>query len=503
MARKKVESESEGAAGQELLGLEQAAGVLGVSRSTLTRWLSEGRLRGMKVGRQWRFKRADLDKFGQMAHPSAAAVNVGELDAVTASLPGGALQEGEITTEPALPNYPTAEEEVAVDRLFLALLANGVAARASDVHIEAAQEGCLIRTRIDGVLHETARLPRSAHKALAACVKYHADLAVDQTAVNQDGLFRLRVKDQTFHVRVATLPAVFGESIVMRILQQYSEVPDLVRIGMRQEDRDRFIHAVRYPVGLVIVSGPTGSGKTTVMYSGLQQVAKSELKTFSIEDPVEVVLPWITQVPVNRKAGLTFENAIRAVMRQDPDVIMVGDLRSQEAAEGCLQAAITGHLVLSTLHASSAALAVGRLLDMGLESFMVTEALLCIVACRLARKVCPHCAEPEEVPFGLLSPFAEMARVGGYTLPDNPKFMKGNGCEQCRNTGYQGRTGLYEVMELDWDLSRLILARAPSGELQQAAVKKGMTTLAADGLRKAAEGITTVWEAARVTRAVE
>jgi len=499
MARKKVESE-QGVVGQELLGLQEAAAALGVSRSTLTRWLAEGRLRGMKVGRQWRFRRADLDKFGQMAHPSAAAVNVGDLDGIVAGL--GVKLEG-VSTDPALPNYPNTEEEIAVDRLVLSLLMNAVSADASDVHIELAQENSVVRTRIDGVLHETARLPRAAHKALLACIKYHADMAVDQTTPNQDGIFGLKVGEQTYHVRVSTLPAVYGESAVMRILPQSAQIPDFERIGMREEDKNKFLHALRAPVGLVIVTGPTGSGKTTVMYAGLRHVVNPELKTLSIEDPVEVVIPWITQVPVNRKAGMTFEHTVRAVMRHDPDIIMVGAINSLAVAEGCLQAAMSGHLVVSSLHAAGATPAVSRLLEMGLEPFMVAESLLCVVSTRLARKVCPKCAEPEEVPFDVLSPLAERARQGGYTLPPNPRFMRGKGCDHCRGTGHRGRTGLYEVMEVDEDLMRLILARASTRDLQEAAVKKGMRTLAADGLRKAAEGITSVFEAARVTHTAE
>jgi excisionase family DNA binding protein len=507
MARKKVEKPTEEVVGQELLSLDAAAEALQVSRSTLTRWLSEGRVKGFKMGRQWRFRRADLDRFSQMAHPSAAAVNVSEFEAATASLGASPSDLEALSTDPALSNYPNTEEEIAVDNLFLSLLVNALGANvvsalavnASDVHLELTQDGSVVRTRIDGVLHETVRLPRAAHKALVTCVKYHADLPVDQPSVNHDGIFRLRQGDQTYHVRVSSIPAVYGESVVMRILPQSSLIPDLNRIGMRPEDQERYLHALRYPVGLVILSGPTGSGKTTVMYSGIQQVAKPEIKTLSIEDPVEVVIPWMTQIPVNRKAGMTFEHTVRAIMRHDPDVVMVGAINSLEVAEGCLQAAITGHLVVSQLHASSAALAVKRLLEMGLEPFMVSQALICVVATRLARKVCAECRAPEEVPFDLLSPLAEVARQGGYRLPDNPEFLCGTGCGHCHGTGYRGRIGLYEVMPMEEDLMRLVLAGASARELQEAAVRKGMTTLAADGLRKAAEGITSVFEAARVT----
>lgn len=490
---------SKGGAGEETVGFDEAASTLGVSRSTLTRWVSEGRVRGFKMGRRWRFRRSDLEKVGQMAHPSAAAVNVGELERATATLSIPTLPDDEISTDPALPNYPTAEEEVAVERLFRGLVLNAVSVGASDVHVEAGQEGCIVRTRIDGVLHDTVRLPRSAHKALATCIKYHADMPVDQPTVNHDGIFRLKVKDQIHHVRVATVPAIYGDSVVMRILAQPYQVAGLEWIGMREADKERYLRALRAPCGLVLLSGPTGSGKTTVMYAGLQQIVNPEIKTLAVEDPVIAVFPWMTQVPVNRKAGMTFEHVLRAFMRQDPDVIVVGTIDSLAVAEGCLQAAITGHLVMSTVHAPGAPLAVARLLEMGVEPFMVANSLLCVVSTRLARRVCPKCAEPDELPFAVLSPIAERARAGGYMLPDNPKFIRGKGCDNCRGTGYRGRVGLYEVMEVDEELFRMILARASAEELQRAAVKKGMTTLAADGLRKAAEGITSVAEVARVT----
>jgi len=500
MARKQAKDAGAGK-GEQLLGLDQAAAVLSVSRSTLTRWLAEGRLRGLKVGRQWRFRRADLEKFGQMAHPSAAAVNVAEVEALISQIPVSLEVEYEL--DPALSNYPNTEEEKAIERLFLALVVNAVTANASDIHFDVSTDSTMIRLRIDGVLHEIGRLPRAAHRALVTCIKCHADLPVDQPTVNHDGMFGLRLTGQAYHVRVASVPAVYGESMVLRILPQSYQMAKLDQLGMSGPDKERYLRALRAPVGLVIVSGPTGSGKTTVMYAGMQQIANPEIKMLSVEDPILAILPWVTQIPVNRKAGMTFEHTLRALMRHDPDVIMVGAINSVEVGEGCLQAAITGHLVLSTLHAPGAPLAIHRLLEMGLEPFMIANSLLCVVSVRLARRVCPKCGEPDEVPFNILSPFAEFARAGGYTLPENPEFMRGKGCDHCRGTGYRGRIGLYEVMEIDDELERMVLARASAKELQEAAVKKGMTTLAADGLRKAAEGITSVLEVARVTHTVE
>jgi len=498
MARKKPDS-SEQKAQEEMVGLEEAAGVLKVSRSTLTRMLAQGRVKGFKVGRQWRFRRSDLGKFSQMAHPSAAAVKVPDIEAVLKKLPPVPSGKDFEILDVALEGYPNTEEEKALQRLFLALLHGALAAGASDIHIDPASDASVIRFRIDGVLHEVARLPRAAHRALVTCCRYHAEIPVDQWLVNHRNLFRVRKGDRIYHVLVASMASMYGPIVVMRILAAEYELPGLERIGMMPEDQERYLRALRAPTGLLLVTGPTGSGKTTILYAGLGQIVSPEIKTYTIEDPIEMALPGMTQIPVNRKGGMTFEHCLRAVMQHDPDVIMVGTIDSLAMAEGCIQAAISGHLVASTLHASTAAGAITRMLEMGLEPLMLAESLICVVNSRLARKVCPQCAEPEEPAFTLLSQIAERARAGGYTLPDSPKFMRGRGCDQCRGTGYRGRTGLFEVMELDHDLYRLVMERAPAKTIQEAAVKKGMTTLVADGLRKAAEGITSVMEAARVT----
>jgi type II secretory ATPase GspE/PulE/Tfp pilus assembly ATPase PilB-like protein len=237
------------------------------------------------------------------------------------------------------------------------------------------------------------------------------------------------------------------------------------------------------------------------MYAGLLEIAKPEVKSMSIEDPVEYSFPHVTQIAVNKKAGLTFEAGLRSFLRHDPDVIMIGEIRSLEAAEIAAQAAIVGHLVMTQLHAETAAGAVTRLLDMGLEPFMVAQTLIYVSAQRLARKVCPECTQPDEPDFKLLSSLAERARKGGYELPEKPAFLRGAGCDHCRQTGYRGRTGIYEVMEVDAEIQRLIARRASTEEIEAAAVRSGMRTLAADALRKAAEGITSVAEAARVVPA--
>jgi len=499
MARKNAENAGSGVRPQDMVSLDEAAQVLGVSRSTLYRWQQQGRLRGFKVGRQWRFRRSDLDKLSQATHPSAAAVNVAELDVALADLSARAEAAGEIVFDLGMPGYPVTEEERAVENAFSAILAAAVGAGASDVHMDASRNGTIVRQRIDGVLHEALRVPKSSHAALVACIKAHSGIPLDQRGLPQDGRFTFRVGEKEFDVRTATIPAVYGESVVMRLLDQ---AVTLLRLdgphGMYPEEVEKYRRALRSPTGMLLVCGPTGSGKTTILYAGLLEIANSELKTMSIEDPVEYSFRHVTQIAVNKKAGLTFEAALRAIARHDPDVVLIGDIRTLESAEVAAQMAITGHLVMTQLHAETAAGAVTRLLDMGLEPFMVVQTLIYVSAQRLARKVCPECKQPDDPHFKLLSSLAERARRGGYELPDKPQFMRGAGCDHCRQTGYRGRTGIYEVMEIDREIQRLIARRATTEEIQEAAVRNGMRTLAADALRKAAEGITSLAEAARV-----
>jgi len=320
--------------------------------------------------------------------------------------------------------------------------------------------------------------------------------------VAQDGRFRFVLDGGECDVRVATLPSIHGESVVMRLLPRLAQLfhpLDSPGLGMSPVDLERFRRLLHAPAGMILVSGPSGSGKTTLMYSALQDVANPEIKTFTIEDPVEYAFPWVTQASVNVKAGFTFEQAMRAVFRHDPDVIMLGDIRTLQVADLAARYAMTGRLVMGTIHASSAAGAIWRLLDMGVEPFALAESLICLVSMRLVRKVCGQCGAPDQPNYTVLSTLVERAKAGGYKLSEDPRFRRGSGCEACRRSGYYGRTGIYEVMEIGPELQRLVASRAPAETLREAAVRSGMTTLVGDGLRKAAEGITSVAEAARVT----
>jgi excisionase family DNA binding protein len=500
-ARKEGREAPESAAGG--LSLDEAAAVLNVSRSTLTRWLNEGRVRGRKVGRQWRFRRSDLEKFGQMSHPSAAAVNVAEVKALTQQLRDRLPALEEVATEPELRDYPGTEEEKAIEALFETLMAGALPLVTTDIHIDPQPKESVVSYRIDGVLQEVARLPQAMHRALVAGIKLHASMAPEQEQVAQDGHFGFRHGTGEYDYRISTMPAAYGEFVTVRLFDRSHLFADLDRIGMVPEDQERYLRALVRPLGLVIVAGPTGSGKTTVLYSGLKRIMGPEKRTFTIEDPVAGTLQGATQIPVNRRLGMTQEHILRTLMRHDPDVIASTDISSLETAELCVGAAVTGHLVLATLHSNSAASAIARLLDLGLDPFMLTEGLTCVVSTRLARKACPSCVQPYDVPFDILSPFAERARRGGCPLPADPKFVKGAGCDSCRGTGYKGRTGLFEVMEINDEIARLILARESARAIQEAAVRNGMTTMVADGLRKAVMGITTVMEAARVTHTAD
>ena len=499
MRRRRRSSKSQQAESEEMFSLEQAAAALGVSRSTLYRWQNQGRVQGFKVGRQWRFKRSDLENFSKMTHPSAASVNVGDISEALSRIPAGADAVDDVSLDRVLPGYPATEEEKAIERLFRGILASAAKDAATDVHIDAARDGTTVRERLDGVLHETVRLPRSAHGGFVSCVKAYAGIPLDQRSLPQDGRLAAKITDAEYDVRVATIPAVYGESVAMRLLPQ---ADTLIRLdgphGMSDRDLAAYRRALHEPCGMLIVAGPTGSGKTSILYAGMLEAIGPEKKTMTIEDPVEYALPHVTQTAVNRKAGYTYEAALRSFMRHDPDVVMCGNMRTLESAEICAQIALTGHLMLTQMHASSAAEVIACLLDMGLEPSLLSQSLIYVSAQRLVRRICSECGQPDEPDFNLLSPLAEQARVGGYQLPDMPKFMCGAGCDNCRGTGYRGRTGIYEVLEVNREIQRLIARRAPKEEMEEAAVRNGMTTLAADGLRKAAEGITSVAEAARV-----
>jgi type IV pilus assembly protein PilB len=390
-------------------------------------------------------------------------------------------------------------EEEALRELSLKIVLAAIADGASDIHVNPASKETQVRFRIDGVMHDVLTLPKNVHGPLTARFKALGDLDIENRRMIQDGRFDLEQEGRTIVVRENVLPSTWGEKLTMRILPQQHETPTLERLGYREADRRRLEEALRRPAGLLVFSGPVGSGKTTTMYAALQQIIKPEIVTMTIEDPVEVNLPGVVQVPVNKKAGMTFASVLRGMMRSDPDVIMVGNIPDLETAEMAMQAAITGHLILSQLHATDAPGTIQRLLDMSIEPFIISQSLVMASAQRLVRKVCPDCKKKAEYPAKVLAEIFSRAQAGGFDWPEQrPVFFSGGGCDNCRGTGYRGRTIICETMLLDPELSNMIAERIDPGEIGRAAVRKGMTTMLADGIYKAMTGQTTLEEVMRV-----
>jgi len=385
------------------------------------------------------------------------------------------------------------EDEAPIIRVVNVIIQQAIKDRASDIHIEPDRRGVRIRYRIDGVLHEVMRVPKYVHAPLISRVKIMGDMNIAERRLPQDGRIHVRHEGKDFDLRVSSLPTVFGEKVVMRILDQSSVLIGLNKLGMLPETQAELEGIIVQPNGMILSTGPTGSGKTTTQYSILNKINSVERNITTIEDPVEYQLPGLNQVHVNRKAGLTFANAMRSFVRQDPDIIMVGEIRDLETAETAIQASLTGHLVLSTLHTNDAPSAVTRMVDMGVEPFLISASVIGVLAQRLGRRICPNCKEPYKPP-------AEALHRIGFKIEDmeNVVFYRGRGCEQCRHTGYRGRTGIFELMMLNEEIQDLIVKRAPLSEVRSAALASGMKTLKSDGFQKVLEGMTTVEEIMRV-----
>jgi type II secretory ATPase GspE/PulE/Tfp pilus assembly ATPase PilB-like protein len=341
-------------------------------------------------------------------------------------------------------------------------------------------------------------MPARLFNSLAGRFKVMADVNPAQRDLPQDGRMHIQHKDKQFDVRLATCPSAYGESVVMRILDQSNVQVALEQLQFAPEDLERLRGWLNRPNGMVIVTGPTGSGKTTVLYSCLNEINLPDRKIITIEDPVEYALPGVIQVHVNRKAGLTFATALRAFLRQDPDIIMAGEIRELETAELAAQAALTGHTLLSTLHVNSAIEAVLRLREMGLEPFIISASLVGVSAQRLARRICPNCKEEAASGAEIPAPVRKLARDGGYPIPQGAQFYRGRGCDTCRQTGYRGRIPLYELMSWSEPLATAFIGGASREELTYLAIEGGMKTMMADGVRKAEQGETTIEELQRV-----
>ena len=377
--------------------------------------------------------------------------------------------------------------EAPVVRLVNLLLLEALEARASDVHIEGYARALRVRYRIDGVLHDVPSPPVHLMPAVISRLKIMAELDIAERRLPQDGRIRLRLQDRPVDVRVSTLPTLHGESIVLRLLDADAGRASLDQLGMSPATLGRFDDVIARPHGIVLATGPTGSGKTTTLYAAIDRIRTGREKILTVEDPVEYELAGVPQVPVNEKVGVTFATALRALLRQDPDVIFVGEIRDGETAEIATQAALTGHLVLSTLHTNDAPSALTRLLELGIAPYLVASTVDAILAQRLVRVVCRDCRE-------------EVALAGNDPLLPATEW-RGRGCDRCHGSGYRGRTGIYELLVVDDALRAELMRRGGAGELRRVAIAGGMTTLYEDGLRQVRAGMTTVEEVLRVTRA--
>lgn len=390
-----------------------------------------------------------------------------------------------------------AAQEAPIIRLVDTILREAIRNEATDIHIEPMQNAVRIRFRIDGILHEVLRLPKWLAAPLIARIKILGDMDVAEKRVPQDGRMRIEMQKKRFDVRISTIPTVNGEKAVLRLLDQTSPLMGLEKLGLWEDDLAKVEYLISQPYGMILSTGPTGSGKTTTQYSILHRLNTTEVNILTIEEPVEYEVPGINQVHVNRKAGVTFATALRAFLRQDPDIILVGEIRDLETADVAFQAALTGHLVLSTLHTNDAPTAATRLIEMGVEPFLISAAVIGVIAQRLARRICPNCKEPYKYPEELLMRFGtDLSELNGKEL------YRGRGCENCRYTGYRGRIGIFEVFVMNTEIADLILRRAPISEIRDAAVASGMTTLLQDGWRKVLAGITTPQEVLRVVTTV-
>jgi len=380
---------------------------------------------------------------------------------------------------------------------FVNLLVNqAVGDRASDIHVEPNESDLRIRFRIDGVLHEVMRSPRSIQAGVISRLKVMADINIAERRVPQDGRITMKVSGRSIDLRVATLPTVYGEKVVMRILDKTQAVLKLEDLGFLDESHARFATSYSKPYGTILVTGPTGSGKSTTLYATLNQLNTPDRNIITVEDPVEYRLPGINQVQIHPKAGLTFAGALRSILRADPDIVLVGEIRDKETAVIGIEAALTGHLVLSTLHTNDASSTPMRLVEMGVEPFLVTSALDCVVAQRLARRLCEKCKEPYQ------PTEAELVEAGWPSeeleTGEWPTLHRAIGCGSCGRTGYRGRFGIHEVMLMSEEIERLVIERRSSEDIQKVALMQGMLPLRDDGFRKAARGLTSLEEIFRV-----
>ena len=399
---------------------------------------------------------------------------------------GFTVEENELEIE----NLTDSDDEAPIIRLLNSLLERAIKTNASDIHIEPFEKETKVRMRVDGVIMEYVTIQRNIHSPLIARIKILANLDIAEKRLPQDGHFRAGLEEGYINIRVSILPTVFGEKAVMRIMSTNGELEHADHFGMDDDSYERFLPMLNYPNGIIYITGPTGSGKSTTLYMVLEYLSKRNVNISTIEDPVEKNLPGINQTQVNPVAGLTFDVGLRALMRQDPDIIMLGETRDGETAGTSVRAAITGHVVLSTLHTNDAASSIVRLEDMGVETYLVANSLVGLVAQRLLRKVCPHCAREVDT--------TEQERI--FLGEDVKRIRRGMGCSHCNNTGYKGRIAVHEILAMDHTIRKMIVDHEPAENITRYAIEhQGMRTLKASGLKLVKEGVTTPEELMKIS----
>ena len=406
------------------------------------------------------------------------------------------LVETEDVSTEDLSAVEASTEEAPIVKLVNMLITKATADRASDIHVEPTDKDLRVRFRIDGVLHEIMRTPRTVAAAVVSRLKIMADMDIAERRRPQDGRISVRVGSRSIDLRVSALPTIYGEKVVMRILDTSTAMLELTDLGFETDNLERYRSSYSKPYGCILVTGPTGSGKSTTLYSTLNVLNHPDVNIVTVEDPVEYRLAGISQVQVNKKAGLTFANALRSFLRQDPDIMLVGEIRDKETGNIAIESALTGHLVLSTLHTNDAPSTVSRLTEMGIEPFLVGSAVDSVLGQRLARRLCSNCKVPYQATHEELThagwDWAEMGE-------EIPELFRPEGCNQCSNTGYRGRLAMHEVMLVSEEIERLVVQHAPTDQIAAMAVEQGMRTMRQDGLVKAKRGLTSIEEVLRVT----
>ena len=389
--------------------------------------------------------------------------------------------------------------EAPVARIVSTLLEYGIKVRASDIHIEPLENETRIRYRIDGILHEKLILPRRIHDAIVSRIKILGNMKIDEKRLPQDARFNFKVGQEEIDLRLSTMPTAYGEKVVMRLLKKTGGVPTLPELGLRGNALHNLEQNILRPHGIILICGPTGSGKTTSLYSILSKLNSTKVNIMTLEDPVEYQVPGVNQVQINTQAGLTFASGLRSFLRQDPNIIMVGEIRDTETTDLAIQASLTGHLVFSTIHTNNATGALPRLLDMHAEPYLIASTVTCIVGQRVVRKICNTCKVPKEVSEIVLNQIKEtLGKLYSFDPKKPPQLYSGKGCKECNNTGYLGRIGIYEVLVVSEKITRMILARETSQAIGEQAKEEGMITMKQDGFLKVIEGISSIEEVLRV-----